>query len=87
MKKLILSLVFVLAIGVTLMNASSTNDEMSTIENSIKTIEEFGCAGDCVSIAKEGAIWEEGEDADRSAGGALVQAYMRYYETCLELNC
>jgi hypothetical protein len=88
MKKIILSLVFVLATGVTFINASSSNDESSSSKNgAIEVIEDLGCASDCVSAAKEGALWEEGEDADRSAGGALVQAFDRYYGACLATQC
>ena len=100
MKKIILSLVFVLATGVTFINASSSNDESSSSKNGAiegenqyklyplkEVIEDLGCASDCVSAAKEGALWEEGEDADRSAGGALVQAFDRYYGACLATQC
>jgi hypothetical protein len=88
MKKLILSLVFLLATGVSFINATSTNDEiLPTTKEAIEVVEDLGCASDCVSAAKEGALWEEGEDADRSAGGALVQAFDRYYGACLATQC
>lgn len=44
MKKLILSLVFVLAAGTT-MNASSSNIVKDTKD--IEIVEDFGCRGDC----------------------------------------
>ncbi|APZ45811.1 hypothetical protein BW723_05650 [Polaribacter reichenbachii] len=48
MKKLILSLVFVLVTGTSFMNAISTNDEiLPTTKEAIEVVEEFGCASDC----------------------------------------
>jgi hypothetical protein len=58
MKKLILSLVFLLAIGITFINVSYSNDESSSSKNgAIEVIEDLGCASDCVNAAKEGALW------------------------------
>jgi len=53
MKKDLLSLAFVLAISSSAVNASSSDEIISTtsIEN-IEIFEEFGCASDCVSFAK-----------------------------------
>ncbi|WP_397444704.1 hypothetical protein [Polaribacter sp. R77954] len=80
MKKVILSLVFILAIGVSFINANQSNETSEMVE-------EYGCASDCVSASREGALWEEGEDADRSAGGALVTTFKRYYAACLATQC
>ena len=80
MKKVILSLIFVITTSVAFVNANQSNETKDLVE-------EYGCASDCVETAKEGALWEVGEDGDRSAGGELVQAYTRYYETCYQLNC
>jgi len=88
MKKVILSLVFVLAAGVMFINATSSNDGViPNTEEANKIIEDFGCASDCVQTAREGALWEVSDHDDRSFEGELTQAYMRYYNTCYELNC
>lgn len=80
MRKLILSLIFILAIGISFINANQSNE-------TTEMVEEYGCASDCVSASKEGALWEVGEDGDRSAGGALVQAFQRYYGACMATQC
>ena len=80
MKKVILSLVFILAIGISFINANQSNE-------TTEMVEEYGCASDCVSISKEGALWEVGTGGDRSAGGELVQSFQRFYETCVATQC
>jgi len=72
-----------------MMNASSSNNEeiISSTTETVEVSEDFGCASDCVSASKEGALWEVGEDGDRSAGGELVQAFQRYYGACMATQC
>ena len=84
MRKLILSLVFVLATG-TVMNANSTNEELlPTSKEAIEIVEDFGCAGGCVRTSKRQALeftedWSDDE--------ALVDNYMILYTICIEENC
>jgi hypothetical protein len=66
MKKILLSLVFVIATGVSFINATSTNDEISpTTKEAIEEVEEFGCASDCNSLAREGALALSSNHDDR----------------------
>lgn len=52
MKKLILSLVFVLVTGNALLNATSSNEEyIKTNTETIEVLQDFGCARDCVDRA------------------------------------
>lgn len=53
MKKVLLSLAFVLAIGSSAVNASSSDEIISTTSTeNTEIVEDFGCASDCVSFAK-----------------------------------
>lgn len=82
MKKLILSLVFVLATG-TMMNAICSNDEyIETKTEDIDTVELFGCASDCVVSAKGRAkflalMMDVGD----------VDAFKILYADCYYSNC
>lgn len=80
MKKHILSLVFVLATGVTFLNANQS-DETKEI------VEEFGCASDCVQAAKEGALLFSEDHEDRGEGSELMENYMMFYTSCYNANC
>ena len=84
MKKVILSLVFVVAMGLQ-MNASTDSEKKKIVkkENLEKT-EEFGCASDCVRTSKRQALeftedWSDDE--------LLVDNYMILYIICHEENC
>ncbi|SHM91209.1 hypothetical protein [Polaribacter sp. KT 15] len=84
MKKVILSLVFVLATGTTLMNASSSNDEfLPNTTETIEMVEEFGCARDCVDAAL-GATFEDAVD---NAELPSMDFYHNAYENCYYSNC
>lgn len=80
MKKYILSLVFVLATGITLLNANQS-DETKEI------VEEFGCASDCVQTAKEGALLLSSDTDDTSIEGELMEHYRSLYYFCYQHNC
>lgn len=86
MRKLILSLVFVLATGSTLMNATVSNGETSpTTKEVIVVDEDFGCAGDCVrwALGTTLAIAEDiGENPNEDM--MYMAIYMRYYSGCLK---
>lgn len=85
MKKVILSLVFVLATGVSFMNATVSNDEVLPItKEAIEVAEEFGCASNCVRTSKRQALEFT---SDWSDDEKLVDNYMVLYTICIEENC
>lgn len=88
MKKVFLSLAFVLAISSSAVNASSSDEIVSTrsTEN-IEIVEDFGCASDCVSTAKEGALAFAEDQTDRSPTGELMGYYKMFYASCYAANC
>jgi hypothetical protein len=87
MKKVILSLVFVLATGITFMNVNSSNTEeiiIPTAKN-IEVVEEFGRASDCVRWAK-GLVFEFADSNNENPNDYqfYMDVYMRYYTGCLK---
>jgi len=74
MRKLMLSLVFVLG-AITMVNANSN------------VILDDGCASDCVSTAREGALAFASDHSDRGAGGELMTYYNMFYQSCYDANC
>jgi len=87
MKKLILAMVFVFATG-TIMNATSTTTEIKTQKTvAIKFVVDFGCASDCNSAAREGALLLSEDHTDRGAGGELMNNYSMLYQSCYDANC
>lgn len=85
MKKVILSLVFVLATGTSFMNASSSNVEFSpTTKEANENVEEFGCASKCVSTSKSQALVMTDDLSDDEK---LVDNFMILYITCLDGMC
>jgi hypothetical protein len=84
MRKLILSLVFLLSVGGTLMNAKASNDEiLSTSKEAIAVVEDFGCARDCVNSAIEGSK----NNAYAMMRVSRINAYHTLYEKCYYSNC
>jgi len=87
MKKLILAMVFVFASG-TMMNANSSNEEIiAPIIETINIVEDFGCASDCNSAAREGALLLSEDHSNRGAGGELMENYSMLYQSCYDANC
>lgn len=84
MKKLILGMVFVFATG-TMMNANSSIDGIVNTE--IEDIQVLGCASECVSDAREGALEFSEDHTDRGAGGDLMTYYNMFYQSCYDANC
>jgi hypothetical protein len=83
MKKIILSLVFVLATGMSFINATATNDEiLPTTKEAIEVVEEFGCASGCNSLAREGALVLSSNHEDRGEGSELMDRYSELYFHC-----
>lgn len=84
MKKVILSLVFVLATGVSFINAKSADNEfIPAAEKAMEIVEEFGCARDCVDSSFELTI----EEAEAEGGLVYMEDYLANYELCLAANC
>ena len=80
-------MVFVLATG-TIMNASSTNEEVIlTSSETIEIVEDFGCASDCNSAAREGARAMSSDQEDTSSSGELMEKYKEFYGSCYDANC
>lgn len=84
MKKLILSLVFMLAAG-TMMNASSSHIVKDTKD--IEIVEDFGCCGDSNSDARYWALELSEDQEDRGAGGELMTNWENYYYSCVDARC
>jgi L-aminopeptidase/D-esterase-like protein len=85
MKKVILSLFFVLATGSTLMNATDSNDGFikNKTENSVIEVV-FGCSRDCVDWALSEVLpVAENNNEDPNSQPMYMEMYMRYYEGCL----
>jgi hypothetical protein len=70
-RKLILSLVFVLVAGSTLMNATSNNDEIS--QTTKEAVEDFGRASDCIWGARQLSLAISEDQTDRGEGGELMK--------------
>ncbi len=87
MKRLILSLVFLLAVGVSFINASSNDEVLPNSKEAIEVVEEFGCASDCVQASREGALAFAEDHEDRSPEGELMQLYGNFYTACYSANC
>lgn len=85
MKKVILSLVFVLATGMSFINAASTNDEiLPTTKEAIEVVEEFGCASDCVQWSKSNVLQiADNNNESPNDYQFYMDIYMRYYTGCL----
>ena len=82
MKKIILSLVFVLATGTSFMNASSANDEYIVSKSgTIEILEEFGCARDCVDVAITASYHLQSATLSRMDAFKIVQ------QSCYDTNC
>lgn len=87
MKKIILAMVFVFATG-TMMNANTSNEkEIKSVKNAVETEEYFGCASDCNSAAREGALLLSEDHSNRGAGGELMENYRMLYQSCYDANC
>ena len=87
MKKVILSLVFVLATGISFMNANS-NSEISNVTNDvIEVTEDFGCRGECNSDARAGALAMAEDQEDRSTDGELYRIWSEMYFHCTTTRC
>jgi hypothetical protein len=88
MKKVFLSLAFVLAIGSSAVNASSSDEIIPTTSTeNIQIVEEFGCASDCVQTAKQGALLLSSDTEDTSTEGELMEHYRSLYYFCYQHNC
>ncbi|UAM97893.1 hypothetical protein K8354_16635 [Polaribacter litorisediminis] len=84
MKKVILSLVFVLATG-TMMNANTSNEEIATpTTETIEVVEDFGCRGECNADARAGALAFATDHEDRSSEGELYGLWELFYTTCVD---
>lgn len=84
MKKLILSLVFVLVTGTSFLNASSNNDEISLrTKDVVEVIENFGCRSECNSDARAGALAFAEDHEDRSVDGELFGLWRDFYGSCV----
>lgn len=87
MKKLILAMVFVFATG-TMINANSSNEILITPTiKTVEIVEDFGCASDCNSAAREGALLLSEDHSDRGAGSELMGNYRMLYQSCYDANC
>ena len=84
MKKVILSLVFVLATGVSFMNASSKDAKNI---KSIEIVDDFGCRGECNADARYWALELSSDHEDRGAGGELMTRWKEYYSNCVSARC
>jgi hypothetical protein len=85
MRKLFLSLVFVLACGVTFMNANAVEKEATLVNNeNVQYEEDFGCASDCVWGARQWALARAEDHDNRGAGGELMEQYNFFYGICIE---
>jgi hypothetical protein len=82
MRKLILSLVFVLATGTSFMNASSSNK--AAVNPSIEMIIEDGKASDCNWGARQLSLAISEDHSDRGSGGELMRNYKRFYAMCMK---
>tara|TARA_R110001592_G_scaffold341058_1_gene629738 strand:- start:788 stop:1051 length:264 start_codon:yes stop_codon:yes gene_type:complete len=87
MRKLILSLVFVLATGMSFINATATNDEvLPTTKEAIEVVEEFGCASDCVDSAVHFVTWlADGQDLNSNE--IFMWSYKIAYAECYNTKC
>jgi hypothetical protein len=85
MKKVILSLVFVLATGMSFVNATATNDEiLPTTKEAIEVVEEFGCARDCVDSTL--ALFGDSPN-NHPQQDILMALYLEQYEKCYNYYC
>jgi len=85
MRKLFLSLVFLLALGVTFMNANTLEKETVLVTNeTIESYEDFGCASDCNAAARHVALLMASDHDDRGAGGELMTLYKYLYGVCID---
>jgi hypothetical protein len=82
MKKLILSLVFVLATGTSFMNANTTDSVI--VKPSIEIPIEDGKASDCNWGARQLALAVSEDQTDRGAGGELMTNYKKFYAMCMK---
>jgi hypothetical protein len=86
MKKVILSLVFVLATGTSFMNAiSSSNEYIESKSGTIEILEEFGCASDCVKESRKKI--QDASDVLGEDPNDHIDDYMDEYINCYSTNC
>lgn len=84
MRKLFLSLVFLLALGVTFMSANSVEKEASIANfETFQLAEDFSCVTDCNWAARNLAILVSEDQEDRSITGELMQNYNLYFNICM----
>jgi hypothetical protein len=81
MRKLILSLVFVLATEASFMNANSSNK--AAVNPSIEMVIEDGKTSDCNRAARQLSLAILEDHSDRSSGGELMRNYKRFYAMCM----
>jgi len=86
MRKLILSLVFVLATGSTLMNANSNDELFIHLTKVTEVLEQNNCS-DCVADSRAGALAMAEDHGDRGAGGELMELYGNFYTACRAARC
>lgn len=87
MKKVLLSLAFVLATG-TIMNANSSNEEIVTNKKeAIEIVEDFGCFSSCNSVARQAAVALATDQTDRSTEGELFKIWSAVYMSCVVVQC
>ena len=85
MRKVILSLVFVFATGVSFINANSSNDEFLPVTNEvIVVVEDFGCARDCVDRTLE--LFGD-SPGDLPQQEIVMALYLEQYGKCLKFYC
>ncbi|WP_405563617.1 hypothetical protein [Polaribacter sp. Asnod6-C07] len=73
---------FVLAIGVSFINANSSNDEFLPITNEvIDVVEDFGCARDCVDRTLD--LFED-STVDLPQQETVMALYLMQYEKCFK---
>jgi hypothetical protein len=89
MKKVLLRLAFVLATSSSAVNASSSDEIVSTTSaENIEIVEEFGCASDCVTHAVGFVTWAaDGDDLNGELHDLYMWMYHRTYENCYYANC
>lgn len=87
MKKIVLCIVFVFAVAIQ-MNANTDIEKKEKTTKEVSTeVEVPGCASDCVSAAREGALLLSEDHTDRGPEGELMQNYNMLYQSCYDANC
>ena len=85
MRKLFLSLVLIIASGITFMNANAVEKNATLVNDTALQLEDdFGCVSDCVWGTRKWALATAIDQEDRGAGGELMQQYDFFFNLCLE---